>query len=106
MNKEIKKKNREAGRNALIYCYKFLKQTGQKYTYFANHYGMLTNVYDYIHLVHPEWPMTDYRKNIKSLEYMKLGGFKDETIKEAAKCKAAEEMIYRLVEQRYKIEDI
>jgi len=67
---------------------------------------MLSNVYDYIRVAHPEWHLENYLKKTIELYYMKLNGFKDEQIKEAAKCSIAEDLIKKLVEKRVLIEDL
>ena len=106
MIKTTKELNRHAGKKTLIECFLHYKQYGCKLIYLANHFGMLANVYDYIRVAHPEWHLENYLKKMIEHYYMKLNGFKDEQIKEAAKCSIAEELIKKLVEKRVLIEDL
>ena len=134
MNKETKRLNREAGRKNLIECVKHYKATGTHLTYIANHNGMLSNIYDYLHFTLKPVNWVDYREKAevlliqtmvdkclmstdqeekliirKSLGYW--GNYRllpaiIEAVKEIAKTMNAEIYIKKLVDERACIEDL
>ena len=104
MNKETKRLNRQAGRFNLIECIEHWKNHNCKRYYIGNHYGIMANVYDYLHFTLK--PVEDWRKRVGEFDYFKVEKFTDEDIKEVAKSYIAEEYIKKLADERVCIDDL